>query len=133
MPDRVMRHRPKPGGSVRPNTPAPPPVKLLHPIVPEITPAEWQWFITPAAVRQLLAIGGLPDTEEQFQVARKFLGEQSIVARQVGDDLKTGLVSLYRTNGSVSFGRVKTRLEFTVSMMPGEGKLPQLVRVRDKK
>jgi hypothetical protein len=93
---------------------------------------DWKWFVTETAINQLLGIAGIPRSESEREKALEFLGQQSISAREIADDMKTGLMLLYRTAGKVMVGSRKTRLEFTVAVPLKREDLPQLVRVRDK-
>lgn len=97
----------------------------------------WRWYITIAAVRQLMQLAGLSgemeNTNPDFLAAQDALGELSMkatLAVEASEKLRGG-GSIYR--GRVMLGGKSWRLEATV--MPSvraEGSLPQLVRVTHK-
>lgn len=91
-------------------------------------PIQGPWYISVAAVRELLAIKGLdPDDEgSDFSDAERDLDEQAraiVAAGKAGRDLDSGAVQ-YR-------GGRPLRLRLTVAQAPRrEGGKPQLVRVQ---
>lgn len=99
--------------------------------------ADWNWYITVAATKQLMQVAGLrgplEDDNPAFVAAERMLGQYSLTAREVAGAKSLPGCKTYRTNGKVEIGGRKTRLEFTVSFAErSEGDLPQLVFVRDK-
>lgn len=93
----------------------------------------YRWYLSAAAIREYLAIAGLPDDDggPNWGRAERELGAHAEAARQSGSNNHS---LIFRT-GRVRVGdRTKsTRLELFVRHTPREeGGLPQLVAVRNK-
>lgn len=99
--------------------------------------ADWNWYLSIAAIRDLMHIAGLNGPAEEdnpaFLAAERMLGQLSLTARKAEGAAGESGADLYRTDGSVEINGRRTRLEFRVSAgRRAEGELPQVLRVRDK-
>lgn len=99
--------------------------------------SSWNWYLSIAAIRDLMQIAGLrgpaEDSNPAFTAAERMLGQYSLTAREVEGAHTASGCKIYRTAGKVEIRGRKTRLEFTVSFAErAEGELPQVLRVREK-
>lgn len=97
-----------------------------------------QWYITISALRQFMELAGYrgepEDTNPDFLASERELIDATGFSRDTGRLTDSGAM-IHRT-GNLRLGpngRVRGRLEFTVSPTPRrEGDRPQLIRVRLK-
>lgn len=91
---------------------------------------DYRWYLSAVAVRQWLAIRGLPDDDggPYWGIAERELGELAEIARDTGQRSRSG-AQTWRAKWTIQ-GR-RRRVELTVMPDPRpEGPLPQLVQVR---